>query len=68
MRYLKETDPEIYQAIFKEYERQFYHLELIASENFTSLAVMEAQGSVLTNKYAEGLPGEDTTVVVSLWT
>ncbi len=56
MRHLKHTDPEIYEAIVKEYERQFYHLELIASENFTSLAVMEAQGSVLTNKYAEGLP------------
>ncbi len=56
MRYLRQTDPEIYEAIVKEYERQFYHLELIASENFTSLAVMEAQGSVLTNKYAEGLP------------
>ncbi|MCS6997891.1 MAG: serine hydroxymethyltransferase [Aquificaceae bacterium] len=58
MRYLRETDPEIYEAVLKEYERQFYHLELIASENFTSLAVMEAQGSVLTNKYAEGLPGK----------
>jgi len=58
MRYLKETDPEIYQAVVQEYNRQFYHLELIASENFTSLAVMEAQGSVLTNKYAEGLPGK----------
>ncbi len=56
MRYLRQTDPEIYEAIVKEYKRQFYHLELIASENFTSLAVMEAQGSVLTNKYAEGLP------------
>ncbi len=56
MRHLRHTDPEIYEAIVKEYERQFYHLELIASENFTSLAVMEAQGSVLTNKYAEGLP------------
>ncbi len=56
MRHLKQTDPEIYEAIVKEYKRQFYHLELIASENFTSLAVMEAQGSVLTNKYAEGLP------------
>ncbi len=56
MRHLRQTDPEIYEAIVKEYERQFYHLELIASENFTSLAVMEAQGSVLTNKYAEGLP------------
>ncbi|RMH80916.1 MAG: serine hydroxymethyltransferase [Acidobacteria bacterium] len=56
MRHLKEVDPEIYQAILEEYRRQFYHLELIASENFTSLAVMEAQGSVMTNKYAEGLP------------
>ncbi len=56
MRYLRQTDPDIYEAIVKEYKRQFYHLELIASENFTSLAVMEAQGSVLTNKYAEGLP------------
>ncbi|MCY0866412.1 MAG: serine hydroxymethyltransferase [Aquificaceae bacterium] len=58
MRHLRETDPEIYQAVVQEYNRQFYHLELIASENFTSLAVMEAQGSVLTNKYAEGLPGK----------
>ena len=58
MRYLKETDPEIYEVVIKEYHRQFYHLELIASENFASLAVMEAQGSVLTNKYAEGLPGK----------
>ncbi|MCX8060825.1 MAG: serine hydroxymethyltransferase [Aquificaceae bacterium] len=57
MRHLKKTDPEIYQLVLQEYNRQFYHLELIASENFTSLAVMEAQGSVLTNKYAEGLPG-----------
>jgi glycine hydroxymethyltransferase len=56
MRHLFNTDPEVYSAIVKEYERQFYHLELIASENFTSLAVMEAQGSVMTNKYAEGLP------------
>ena len=58
MRYLREADPEVYQAVVQEYNRQFYHLELIASENFTSLAVMEAQGSVLTNKYAEGLPGK----------
>ncbi len=56
MKHIKEVDREIYEAIVKEYLRQFYHLELIASENFTSLAVMEAQGSVLTNKYAEGLP------------
>ncbi len=57
MENLLRTDPEIFDVVFKEYERQFYHLELIASENFTSLAVMEATGSVLTNKYAEGLPG-----------
>ncbi|MEJ5339518.1 MAG: serine hydroxymethyltransferase [Aquificaceae bacterium] len=56
MRHLRQVDPDIYEAVVKEYRRQFYHLELIASENFTSLAVMEAQGSVLTNKYAEGLP------------
>ncbi|MFN3870820.1 MAG: serine hydroxymethyltransferase [Aquificaceae bacterium] len=58
MRHLKDTDQEVYNAVVNEYKRQFYHLELIASENFTSLAVMEAQGSVLTNKYAEGLPGK----------
>jgi glycine hydroxymethyltransferase len=57
MEHLLRTDPEIFEVIVKEYERQFYHLELIASENFTSLAVLEATGSVLTNKYAEGLPG-----------
>ncbi|APD48188.1 MULTISPECIES: serine hydroxymethyltransferase [Synechococcaceae] len=49
-------DPAIAALIAKEGERQQHHLELIASENFTSRAVMEAQGSVLTNKYAEGLP------------
>ena len=54
---LVETDPEIASAIQKEYHRQFEHIELIASENFTSRAVMEAQGSCLTNKYAEGYPG-----------
>jgi glycine hydroxymethyltransferase len=53
---LTETDPEIASAIEKEYKRQFEHIELIASENFTSRAVMEAQGSCLTNKYAEGYP------------
>jgi glycine hydroxymethyltransferase len=53
---LTETDPEIAAAIEKEYKRQFEHIELIASENFTSRAVMEAQGSCLTNKYAEGYP------------
>ncbi|MGA8659367.1 MAG: serine hydroxymethyltransferase [Chthoniobacterales bacterium] len=56
-RGLEQVDPEIYQAIQKEKNRQFENIELIASENFTSRAVMEAQGSVLTNKYAEGYPG-----------
>jgi len=54
---LQHTDPELYEAIQRETQRQHEHLELIASENFTSLAVLEAQGSVLTNKYAEGYPG-----------
>jgi glycine hydroxymethyltransferase len=57
MKYIKDTDPEIHDAIQRELQRQQEQLELIASENFTSLAVLEAQGSVLTNKYAEGYPG-----------
>jgi len=57
MKQIKKIDAQIYQAIKKEIERQENNLELIASENFTSLAVLEAQGSVLTNKYAEGYPG-----------
>lgn len=56
MKYLKLVDPEIYEVIKREIKRQQENLELIASENFTSLSVMEAQGSVLTNKYAEGYP------------
>jgi len=56
MRHIKHTDPEIYTVIRNEIKRQEENLELIASENFTSLAVLEAQGSVLTNKYAEGYP------------
>ncbi|MBK1832331.1 ribose 5-phosphate isomerase B [Verrucomicrobiaceae bacterium R5-34] len=51
------TDPELYAAIEKEEKRQNQNIELIASENFTSESVMEAQGSLLTNKYAEGYPG-----------
>jgi len=54
---LAESDPEIAAAIATEHHRQIEHIELIASENFTSQAVMEAQGSCLTNKYAEGYPG-----------
>jgi glycine hydroxymethyltransferase len=53
---LRRTDPEIFDAIMAEEKRQRENIELIASENFTSHAVMEAQGSVLTNKYAEGYP------------
>ncbi len=53
---LRKVDPEIFDAIAAEEKRQRENVELIASENFTSRAVMEAQGSVLTNKYAEGLP------------
>jgi glycine hydroxymethyltransferase len=55
---LQALDPQIYAAIAEEFSRQQSHLELIASENFTYPAVMEAQGSVLTNKYAEGYPGK----------
>ncbi len=56
-RPLRDVDPAIDEAIQQELRRQHEHLELIASENFTSPAVMAAQGSVLTNKYAEGYPG-----------
>lgn len=56
MKHIQTNDPELYAAISNELSRQRENLELIASENFTSMAVMEAQGSVLTNKYAEGYP------------
>ncbi len=55
---ISEFDPELAQAIASEGERQEAHIELIASENYCSPAVMEAQGSKLTNKYAEGYPGK----------
>ena len=55
---LAQLDPAIYSAIASEFARQSSHIELIASENFTYPAVMQAQGSVLTNKYAEGYPGK----------
>jgi glycine hydroxymethyltransferase len=57
LKNLKEQDPEVYDAIVAETRRQDENLELIASENYVSEAVLEAQGSVLTNKYAEGYPG-----------
>lgn len=57
-RYLKEQDAEIFELIEEEEQRQEYNIELIASENFTSKAVMEAMGTALTNKYAEGYPNK----------
>jgi len=58
MEKIKHTDPEVYQAIMGELSRQQVKLELIASENIVSEAVLEAQGSVMTNKYAEGYPSK----------
>lgn len=58
MEYLKATDPTVYASIRAEANRQAVQLELIASENFVSRAVLDAMGTVLTNKYAEGLPGK----------
>ena len=55
---LKTSDPEIYSAIELEEKRQFRNINLIASENYASKSVMEAQASVMTNKYAEGYPGK----------
>jgi glycine hydroxymethyltransferase len=55
---IQNIDPDVWQAIKSEIERQEDHIELIASENYASPAVMQAQGSVLTNKYAEGYPGK----------
>ena len=57
-RHVMETDPELFKAIADEVQRQREHIELIASENFVSPAVMEAMGSPLTNKYAEGYPAK----------
>ncbi len=57
LREVFKVDPEVAEAMEKEFDRQQGHIELIASENFVSLAVMEAMGSHLTNKYAEGYPG-----------
>ena len=55
---IEQTDPELWAAIQAENARQEHHIELIASENYASPAVMAAQGSQLTNKYAEGYPGK----------
>ncbi|GAA7384541.1 serine hydroxymethyltransferase [Helicobacter pylori] len=56
--FLEQTDSEIFEFIFEEYKRQNEHLEMIASENYTFASVMEAMGSILTNKYAEGYPNK----------
>ncbi|WRA29314.1 serine hydroxymethyltransferase [Helicobacter pylori] len=56
--FLEQTDSEIFEFIFEEFKRQNEHLEMIASENYTFASVMEAMGSVLTNKYAEGYPNK----------
>ena len=56
--FIKKSDPEAHEYLTKELHRQTYGLEMIASENYASQAVMEAQGSVFTNKYAEGYPGK----------
>src|SRR5438094_2008221 len=58
MSFLERTDPEVFSAIQKETQRLEGNLELIASENVVSEAVLEAQGCILTNKYAEGYPGK----------
>ena len=55
---LKNSDPDLYKSIAQEFNRQTQHIELIDSENMVSRAVLEAQGSVLTNKYAEGYSGK----------
>ena len=65
MTYIQSQDPQVQEVIDKELARQNNNIELIASENFVSRAVLEAQGSILTNKYAEGYPGNATTVGVN---
>ena len=57
MNFIEQNDPDVWSAVAAEIERQEDGLEMIASENYTSPAVMQAAGSVLTNKYAEGYPG-----------
>jgi glycine hydroxymethyltransferase len=58
MDYICQHDPEVGQAVMKEFQRQRRNIELIASENVVSETVLAAAGSVLTNKYAEGYPGK----------
>ena len=66
-RTLDQADPDIWAAIQQENARQEQHIELIASENYASPAVMQAQGTQLTNKYAEGYPGKRYSAVANTW-
>lgn len=63
---LKQNHPKVYENLMNEIKRQNEHIELIASENFVSEDILEALGSPLNNKYAEGYPGKDTMVVVNM--
>ena len=63
---LSQTDPDLFKAINDELQRQQEHIELIASENIVSLAVLEAQGSVLTNKYAKVIQVKDIIMDVNM--
>ena len=65
---IEKIDPEVWASIQRESQRQEEQIELIASENYTSPAVLQAQGSILTNKYAEGYPEKDTTAAVNTLT
>ena len=65
---IEQTDPELWAAIQAENRRQEEHIELIASENYASPAVMAAQGTQLTNKYAEAIPASATTAAARTWT
>ena len=65
---LQSQDPEIAAALENERKRQIDEIVLIASENYASAAVLEATGSVMTNKYAEGYPGADTMPAARTWT
>ena len=67
-KHLEETDPEVWDAIENEFDRQQNEIELIASENIVSQSVLEAAGTLLTNKYAEGYPGVITAAAnMSTW-
>ena len=58
MYFMEKSDPQVYKILQKELDRQNNHLEMIASENYTYPSVMEAMGSIFTNKYAEGYPNK----------